>query len=105
MEPELRILHLEDSPQDSAFVRRQLQRAGISINFRCVDTREAFVEQLEKFQPDLIISDYQLPSFDGLEALALLRDRSPELPFILASGYIGEDRAAEALRSGATDFL
>jgi signal transduction histidine kinase len=105
MEHELRILHLEDSPQDAAFVRRELRRTGMSVNVRCVDTREAFVEQLEKFQPDLIISDYQLPSFDGLTALALLREEFPELPFILVSGYVGEDRAAEALRSGATDFL
>src|SRR6266852_4735279 len=105
MEHELRILHLEDSPPDSEFVRRELRRAGMSFTLRCVDTREAFVEELENFQPDLIISDYQLPSFDGLEALELLRERSPELPFILASGYIGEERAAEALRGGATDFL
>jgi signal transduction histidine kinase len=105
MERELRILHLEDSPQDAEFVRRELRRAGMSFKLSCVDTKEAFVEQLEKFQPNLIISDYQLPSFDGLMALALVRERFPELPFILASGYIGEDRAAEALKSGATDFL
>jgi signal transduction histidine kinase len=105
MEHELRILHLEDSPQDSELVRRELRRTGLSFAFRCVDTRAGFVEQLEKFQPDLIISDYQLPSFDGLTALALVRERYPELPFILASGFIGEEGAAEALKSGATDFL
>lgn len=105
MEHELRILYLEDSPQDAAFVRGVLRRAGMFFNLRCIDTREAFVEQLEKFQPDLIISDYQLPSFDGLEALALMRERFPELPFILTSGYIGEEAAAEALKNGATDFL
>src|SRR4029077_748816 len=87
------------------FVRRELRRSGMSIDLRCVDTREAFLEHLETFQPHLIISDYQLPNFDGLTALALLREEFPELPFILVSGYIGEDRAAEALRSGATDFL
>ncbi len=105
MEHQLRILHLEDSPPDAAFVRGVLRRAGMAFNLRCVDTREAFVEQLEKFQPDLIISDYQLPSFDGLEALALMRMRLPELPFILTSGFIGEEAAAEALKCGATDFL
>jgi signal transduction histidine kinase len=105
MEDQLRILHLEDSPVDAAFVRRELRRSGMSFNLRCVDTREAFVERLEKFQPDLIISDYHLPSFDGLTALALVRERSPELPFILTSGYIGEEGATEALKRGATDFL
>ncbi len=105
MADRLRILHLEDSPQDSEFVQRELRRSGTPINFRCVDTREAFVEQLEIFQPDLIISDYHLPSFDGLTALALVRERLPELPFILTSGYIGEEGATEALKCGATDFL
>jgi signal transduction histidine kinase len=105
MEHELRILHLEDSPPDAAFVRGVLRRAGMSFSLRCVDTREGFVEQLEKFQPDLIISDYHLPSFDGVTALALIRERFPDLPFILTSGYIGEEGATEALKSGATDFL
>ena len=105
MEHKLRILHLEDSPQDAAFVQRELRRGGMSFDFRCVDTREAFVEQLDKFQPGLIISDYHLPSFNGLTSLALVRERFPELPFILVSGFIGEDQAAETLKNGATDFL
>jgi two-component system, cell cycle sensor histidine kinase and response regulator CckA len=105
MKRDLRILHLEDSPEDAALVRRELRRAGMSCSLRCVDRREAFVEQLEKFQPDLVISDYQLSSFDGLQALALLRERFPELPCIITSGYVGEEYAAELLRSGATDFL
>ncbi len=105
MEHESRILLLEDSPQDAEFVRRELQRGGVVFNLCRVDTEEAFVDKLEKFGPDLVIADYLLPSFDGLRALALVRERSPNLPFILVSGYIGEERAAEALRSGATDFL
>lgn len=105
MEHELRILVLEDSPQDAEFVRRMLQRSGMSFSLRCVETREAFVEQLESFQPVLIISDYQLPSFDGLMALKLARERLPGLPFILTSGHIGEEGAIEALKSGVTDFL
>lgn len=105
MERELRILLLEDSQQDAELMQRELRRGGISFSSCRVDTQLAFVEQLEKFQPDLIISDYLLPSFDGLTALSLMRKRFPELPFILVSGYIGEERATEALKSGATDVL
>jgi two-component system cell cycle sensor histidine kinase/response regulator CckA len=105
MESELRILLLEDSPQDAEFVKRELRREGMSFIARRVDSRESFVIQLAEFRPDLIISDYLLPSFDGLTALLLTRERFPDLPFILVSGYIGEERATEALKSGATDFL
>jgi signal transduction histidine kinase len=105
MERDLRILLLEDSPQDAEFMRRELRREGISFDVRRVDTQEDFAAQLDEFQPELIISDYLLPAFDGLAALALVRAHFPELPFILVSGYVGEERATEALKCGATDFL
>jgi PAS domain S-box-containing protein len=70
-----------------------------------VDTREDFIAQLAEFKPDLVIADYKLPAFDGLRALEIVREQSPVLPFILVSGYIGEERATEALKKGATDFI
>jgi len=84
---------------------RGLRGAGLSIDVRVVETREGFMSQLREFQPDLILSDYSLPAFNGLEALQLVRRSSKDLPFILVSGQIGEEKAAEAFRIGATDIL
>jgi PAS domain S-box-containing protein len=105
MKPELRILILEDSARDADLLERELRRGGMSFVSRRVDTKDAFVAQLDEFAPDLIISDYLLPNFDGLRALEIVRLRSSLLPFILVSGAIGEERATEALKMGATDFV
>jgi PAS domain S-box-containing protein len=101
----LRILMLEDSARDAELLQRELRLGGMNFNARRVETEAAFLTQLLEFDPDLVISDYMLPSFDGMRALALVRERSPWLPFILVSGYIGEERATEALKMGATDFI
>jgi PAS domain S-box-containing protein len=102
---DLRILMLEDSVRDAALIERELRRGGMSFSARRVDTREAFLGQLIDFEPDLVLSDYKLPSFDGLQALEIVRARSSWLPFILVSGHIGEELATEALKIGATDFI
>src|ERR1700728_4712583 len=96
----LRILMLEDSVDDADLLERQLRQGRVPFSSSRVNTQEAFVKHLEEFDPDLIISDYQLPSFDGLQALELVRERCPKLPFILVSGYIGEEKAVEALKMG-----
>ncbi|HOL37926.1 MAG TPA: response regulator, partial [Rubrivivax sp.] len=102
--PPVRLLHLEDSEPDHALVMAQLQRAGLRTRARRVETRHGFERALD--EPwDLVLSDYHLPGFTGLEALALLRDAAPTLPFILVSGQIGEDMAVEAMRNGADDYL
>jgi PAS domain S-box-containing protein len=105
MQQKLRILLLEDSVRDADLLERELRNGGVSFNLRRVDEPRAFIAQLIEFTPDVIIADYKLPAFDGLEALELVRKRSAELPFILVSGYIGEERAIEALRLGATDVI
>jgi PAS domain S-box-containing protein len=105
MKSNLRILVVEDSVEDTALLERTLRRGGLSFSARRVETRADFVEQLEEFAPDLVISDYNLPSFDGLQALELVRGKAAWLPFILVSGHIGEERAAESLKLGATDFI
>ncbi len=110
----VRLLHLEDSELDHALVLAHLRRAGLAVSERRVETREEFERALA--EPwDLVISDYHLPGFSGLEALQLLqRHRGPAtggadgaapVPFILVSGQIGEDTAVEAMRSGAADYL
>lgn len=105
MDPELRILILEDSQADADLLERELRKGGVSFIACRVEDRDAFLRQLEEFQPDLILSDYTLPSFDGLAALELVRQRSPEIPYIFVSGTIGEERAIEALKLGATDYV
>ena len=101
----LRILDLEDDPLDTELVQANLAEGGITCEIVRVQTREEFVAALKGSDFDLIFSDYSLPSFDGLSALKLAKEIRPEVPFILVSGAIGEDRAIEALKSGATDYV
>ena len=99
----LRILILEDVAEDAEMIEREVRKASIEFSSRRASSRETFLSALQDFQPDLILSDYRLPSFDGLSALALTRKVCPGVPFILVSGATGEDRAIEAVKSGATD--
>jgi signal transduction histidine kinase len=101
----LRILDLEDDPVDTELIQANLAEGGISCEMTRVQTRTDFEAVLEDGDFDLIFSDYSLPSFDGLSALELAREIRPEVPFILVSGVIGEERAIEALKSGATDYV
>lgn len=102
--PPVRLLHLEDSEADHALAIAQLRRAGLQVQVERVDSRDAFVEALGR-PWDLILSDYNLPSFTGLQALEIVRERGCLVPFILVSGEIGEDTAVEAMRNGASDYL
>ena len=104
----LRLLHLEDCEPDHALALLHLQRAGLRVRARRVETRAQFQAALD--DPwDIVLSDYHLPGFTGIDALQLLREReSPDaahVPFILVSGLIGEDTAVEAMRNGAADYL
>jgi PAS domain S-box-containing protein len=101
----LRILDLEDDPLDAELVHASLTEAGIECEMVRVQTREEFVGALEGEDYDLILSDYSLPSFDGLSALRVALEMRPEIPFILVSGTLGEEMAIEALKSGATDYV
>jgi two-component system sensor histidine kinase UhpB len=101
----LRILIVEDLESDADLMQYELQSAGIGFTARRVETREDFTRTLEEFCPDLILADYSLPSFDGMSALGITRRRMPELPFIFVSGAMGEERAIELLREGATDYI
>jgi two-component system, cell cycle sensor histidine kinase and response regulator CckA len=101
----LRILFIEDAPQDVELEERELRRAGLEFESCRVETREALRVALGDFKPDLIISDFSLPQLDGLSALRIVRDQSSDLPFIFVSGTIGEERAIESLKNGATDYV
>jgi DNA-binding NtrC family response regulator len=98
-------LLLEDVATDAELASRELQRAGIDCATRRVQTEDAFVRMLDEFRPDLILSDFTLPAFDGLTALDIARKKRPDTPFIFVSGTIGEERAIESLRRGAVDYV
>jgi signal transduction histidine kinase len=100
----VRLLHIEDSEPDHALAMAQLRRAGLAVSAERIESRFEFAYALA--QPwDVILSDYNLPGFSGLEALQMLRDSGALVPFILVSGEIGEDTAVEAMRNGASDYL
>jgi PAS domain S-box-containing protein len=100
----LRILHLEDDPLDGELIRRMLLASGMVRELVRVETGAAFAAALE--QPfDFILSDFTLPSFDGMSALKLAHEKLPDAPFIFVSGTIEEELAVESLKQGATDYV
>jgi diguanylate cyclase (GGDEF)-like protein len=105
MQPDLRILMLEDVASDAELEMHALKRSGVSCEWRRVEAEAEFVAQLQAFNPHLIVADFTLPSFDGLSALRLARAIRPDIPFIFVSGTIGEERAIEALKQGAADYV
>ena len=105
MNQPLRILILEDRPEDVELIQRELRRMEIGPLTKCVVTLKEFLLALEEFQPDLVISDHNLLGFTGMEALKLGRLRYSELPFILVTGALGEELAVETIKQGATDYI
>jgi PAS domain S-box-containing protein len=101
----MRILYLEDNPVDVELSQAMLERDGLKCEINVVDTREDYIAALEAGGYDLILADYQLPSFDGMAALEIARRKSPDLPFIFVSGAMGEEIATESLKRGATDYV
>lgn len=105
MKSPVRILHLEDDREDAALVASILRDGGLEAVIDIVDTRSGFGEKVAQGGHDLILADYQLPQFDGLEALAMARRLRPDLPLIMVSGVMDEEAAIESMRSGATDYV
>ena len=103
--PRLRLLLLEDAPADAELALAALGDAGFNCTAEIADGREAFERLFGPERFDLVIADYSLPSYTGLDALALVRRADALLPFVLLSGALGEERAVDALRAGATDFV
>ena len=101
----LQFLHLEDNTNDHVLVQEMLAANGLACEWQIVETREAYQQALTKAGFDLIISDFSLPSFDGMAALAIARKLAPHTPFIFFSGTIGEEVAVETLKNGATDYI
>src|SRR2546427_6453695 len=105
MKSPLRILHLEDNPNDAELIQAVLETEGIICDVTRVDTQADFFASIEHGGFDLILTDYTLPSFDGLSALKIALEKCPDVPFIFVSGTLGEEVAIEALKIGATDYI
>ncbi len=99
------MLILEDVPADAELAEHEIRKTGIDLQTRLVATESAFVEELDRFLPDIVLSDYKLPSYNGLAALQATRDKYPDMPFIIVSGELGEGPAIEMLKQGATDYV
>lgn len=99
------MLILEDNPADAELIKRELRRAGIVFISQLVDGKKEFSKALTDSQPQVILSDFKLPRFDGLAALEMTRLLAPDTPFIFVSGSIGEDSAIETLAMGVSDYI
>ena len=100
-----KILILEDNANDVELMERALRSSGIVFSSVQVDTRELFEAALNNFHPDLILSDYSLPAYNGRDALEFVKANSPETPIIMVTGALGEEAAVELLRAGAKDYV
>lgn len=105
MNDNLKILILEDNQYDADLIQRELKKSGFRFISEIVQNRKSYESALESFKPDIILSDYALPSFDGLAAFHIKQKKSPDIPFIIVSGTIGEENAVELLKQGVTDYV
>ena len=105
MEKELKVLILEDVELDAELTEYEMRREGLNFISRIVETEIDFINELEEFKPDIVLADHSLPTFDGLSALSITREKSPKTPFIFVSGKIGNENAIDMLKMGAKDYV
>ncbi len=102
---QIKILIVEDVELDAELTEHELKRANIDFISKRVEEESDFIREIREFKPDLILADHSLPHFDGVTALKINQELSPDIPFIFVSGKIGEDFAVEMLKQGATDYV
>ncbi|HYE74080.1 MAG TPA: hybrid sensor histidine kinase/response regulator, partial [Blastocatellia bacterium] len=105
MDRDLKILMLEDVPEDIGLIEHVLKKEGIQFESHYADTKEEYVRALEEFAPDVILSDHALPQFNSVEALSICRKNSLNIPFILVTGTVSEEFAVSCLKQGADDYV
>src|SRR6185437_13159496 len=105
MTRKLRIIHIEDVQSDAEMVEYTLKRSGISFEKIVVDKKDEYLQQLAGFNPDIILSDHSLPSFNSLEALRLLKQSGMDIPFILITSTVSEEFAVSVMKEGASDYV
>ncbi len=105
LEKKIRILIIEDVPSDAEMAEHEIRKAGIKFVAKRVETKPDYLTALKEFNPHLILSDYSLPTFDGMSALRLARELAPNTPFILTTGSLNEETAVACMKAGATDYI
>jgi signal transduction histidine kinase/DNA-binding response OmpR family regulator len=100
-----KILMLEDNQYDLGLILNQLKKDKLVFSYKSTDNKDDFVCLLKSFQPDIVLADYKLPGFSGLEALEIFRQGDDNLPVIFVSGTIGEEKAVEAMKNGLNDYI
>jgi DNA-binding NtrC family response regulator len=105
MKDSIKILFVEDILADAEMIWHEITRNNISFEKKLVDNRNDYISALKSFEPELIISDYSLPQFDGMSALLLKNELAPTVPFILVTGSINEEIAVDLMKSGADDYV
>jgi len=100
-----RVLILEDSAWDAELAQRLLTKAGLIYNALVVSNKASFVKQLTDFGADVIISDFSMPGFSGADALQIVQEQCPDIPFICWSGALGDEAAVDLIKAGATDYV
>lgn len=101
----IKILLLEDTPSDAEFIEKELKKKKLRYKLVHIDNKKQFFQWLSNYKPDIILSDYKLPTINGLGALAIARNIYPEIPFIIVTGSLNEEVAVECMRTGADDYI
>lgn len=101
----MKILIVEDVPFDAELIERVLQKEGFHFSSRRVETRDGFIQALDEFLPDLILSDHSLPQFDSMSAFSIVKEKCPEVPFVLVTGSVSEEFAVECMKAGVDDYI
>lgn len=104
-EKPLKVLIVDDAPTDAEIVEHTLRKAGLHFLAKRVSSREDFTRALDSFEPDVVLSDYNLPGFGGLAALQIAHDKRPDVPVIEVTGALGDEAAVELMRIGAADYV
>jgi DNA-binding NtrC family response regulator len=105
MRASIKIIILEDNVSDAELIQRELKKSGIEFQPTIVQSKSAYEQALSQSQPDLVLSDYSLPSYDGFSAFRFKQEKYPDVPFIIVSGTIGEENAVELIKNGVTDYV
>lgn len=105
MEEELKILLLEDLEEDAGLIERALRKDNVKFISKRVDARDEFIESLQSFRPDIILSDHALPQFNSIEALKICQDMDINAPFILVTGAVSEEFAVMCMKRGVADYV
>lgn len=105
MNTKLKILLVEDLPTDIELIQREIKKTIESFELQSVDSQKAFVAALRSFKPDIILSDFSLPGFDGLSALQIAKKEAAVIPFIMVTGSMDENTAVKCMKAGASDYI